>query len=200
MLFPRALLILTTGVLPALGATFGTVVTLAQPVADLVLDEARQRIYVVNTDANDVEVYATNTNPPHLTTHHPHGSHSPGRGSLAFRKLALCGVLRRFGHHHRQSHVGVVLDHLGGAFGQAPGHRGGIQRAGSDLDHRHRHGRGRAGHLRPHRLRQQRAGIHCDRPAGAHRSLASAALERYGAGRSQPPAGVLGWHHDRRGE
>jgi uncharacterized protein (TIGR03437 family) len=74
MLFPRALLILATGVLPALGATFGTVVTLAQPVADLVLDEARQRIYVVNTDANDVEVYATNTNPPHLTATIPTGA------------------------------------------------------------------------------------------------------------------------------
>src|SRR2546423_1291545 len=46
--------------LPCLAATFGTVVPHAQPLADLVIDEARRRLYVVNTASNQVEVYATN--------------------------------------------------------------------------------------------------------------------------------------------
>lgn len=71
---PRALWLLAAAVLPSSGATFGTVVTHAQPLADLVLDEARQRLYVVNTEANDVEVYATNTNPPRLTNTIPTGA------------------------------------------------------------------------------------------------------------------------------
>jgi uncharacterized protein (TIGR03437 family) len=39
----------------------------SQPLADLVLDEARKRIYVVNTAANQVEVYSTASNPPRQT-------------------------------------------------------------------------------------------------------------------------------------
>jgi DNA-binding beta-propeller fold protein YncE len=39
----------------------------AQPLADLALDEARRRIYVVNTASSQVEVYSTTTNPPRLT-------------------------------------------------------------------------------------------------------------------------------------
>ena len=72
-MFARALLMLVLGVAPSCCATFGTVVTHAQPLADLVLDEARQRIYLVNTEANQVEVYATNTNPPHLVATIPTG-------------------------------------------------------------------------------------------------------------------------------
>src|SRR5580765_2410962 len=53
--------------LPCLAATFGTVVPHAQPLADLVIDEARRRLYVVNTASNAVEVYATNVSPPRLT-------------------------------------------------------------------------------------------------------------------------------------
>src|SRR4051812_6090468 len=53
--------------LPCLAATFGTVVPHAQPLADLALDEARRRLYVVNTAANAVEVFSTTTNPPRLT-------------------------------------------------------------------------------------------------------------------------------------
>jgi len=60
-------LVLFLSALPSLAATFGTVVAHAQPLADLVLDEARKRIYVVNTASNQVEVYATNTNPPRQT-------------------------------------------------------------------------------------------------------------------------------------
>src|SRR3954469_10116210 len=48
-------------------ATFGTVVAHAQPLADLVIDEARRRLYVVNTASNQVEVYATNVSPPRQT-------------------------------------------------------------------------------------------------------------------------------------
>jgi len=64
----RPLLLLALGAFPSLGATFGTVVAHAQPLADLALDEARKRVYVVNTASNQVEVYATNTNPPRLTS------------------------------------------------------------------------------------------------------------------------------------
>ena len=63
----RPLLVFSLSALPSLAATFGTVVAHSQPLADLVLDEARRRIYVVNTASNQVEVYATNTNPPRQT-------------------------------------------------------------------------------------------------------------------------------------
>src|SRR5689334_2050806 len=53
--------------LPCLAATFGTVVPHAQPLADLAIDEPRRRLYVVNTASNQVEVYATNVNPPRQT-------------------------------------------------------------------------------------------------------------------------------------
>jgi len=55
-------------VLPSLGATFGTVVPHTLPIADLVLDEARKRVYLVNTYENQVDVYSTATNPPGPTT------------------------------------------------------------------------------------------------------------------------------------
>ena len=63
----RPLIALILSVLPCLGATFGTVVQHATPLADLALDEARKRLYVVNTAANQVEVYNTATNPPQNT-------------------------------------------------------------------------------------------------------------------------------------
>src|SRR5690242_3077260 len=53
--------------LPGFAATFGTVVPHAQPLADLAIDEARRRLYVVNTASNAIEVYATNVSPPRLT-------------------------------------------------------------------------------------------------------------------------------------
>src|SRR5690349_5107022 len=53
--------------LPCIAATFGTVVPHAQPLADLAIDEARRRLYVVNTASNAIEVYATNVSPPRLT-------------------------------------------------------------------------------------------------------------------------------------
>ena len=60
-------LLLVLSALPCLAATFGTVVPHAQPLADLVIDEARRRLYVVNTYSNSVEVYATNVSPPRQT-------------------------------------------------------------------------------------------------------------------------------------
>ena len=67
MSLSRALVLLCLSVLPSFGATFGTVVAHAQPLADLALDESRRRLYVVNTASNQVEVYSTTTNPPRLT-------------------------------------------------------------------------------------------------------------------------------------
>ncbi len=54
-------LLLVLSALPCLAATFGTVVPHAQPLADLVIDEGRRRLYVLNTLSNPptVEVYAT---------------------------------------------------------------------------------------------------------------------------------------------
>ena len=63
----RPLLLLLLAALSSFGATFGTVVAHASPLADLALDEARKRLYVVNTTSNQVEVYSTTTNPPRLT-------------------------------------------------------------------------------------------------------------------------------------
>src|SRR5438270_9096110 len=67
MVVLRALVVFAFLMLPLRGATFGTVVPHPQPLADLALDEARRRLYVVNTAANAVEAYATTTNPPRLT-------------------------------------------------------------------------------------------------------------------------------------
>src|ERR1035437_10875696 len=60
-------LLLVLSALPCLAATFGTGVPHAQPLADLVIDEARKRLYVVNTYSSTVEVYATNVSPPRQT-------------------------------------------------------------------------------------------------------------------------------------
>ena len=60
-------LLLVLSALPCFAATFGTVVPHTQAVADLVVDEARRRLYVLNTYTNTVEVYATNVTPPRQT-------------------------------------------------------------------------------------------------------------------------------------
>src|ERR1039457_4283417 len=61
------LLLLVLSALPCLAATFGTVVPHTPALADLVIDEGRQRLYVLNTISSTVEVYATNASPPRLT-------------------------------------------------------------------------------------------------------------------------------------
>ncbi len=66
----RPLLVLVLSAIPSVSATFGTPVTdPANPVtfADIALDEARQQLYVVNTAANEIEVYSTRTKPPKQT-------------------------------------------------------------------------------------------------------------------------------------
>ncbi len=60
-------LLLVLSALPCFAATFGTVVPHTPAFADLVIDEARKRLYAVNTISSTVEVYATNVNPPRLT-------------------------------------------------------------------------------------------------------------------------------------
>jgi uncharacterized protein (TIGR03437 family) len=55
-------------VVPFWGATFGTVVPHTLPLADLVLDQARKRIYLVDTDSSQIAVYSTANNPPTLVT------------------------------------------------------------------------------------------------------------------------------------
>src|SRR5438132_4658502 len=66
MSVPRALAVAVMA-LPCFAATFGTVVPHAQPLADIAIDETRRRLYVLNTASNQVEVYATNVNPPRQT-------------------------------------------------------------------------------------------------------------------------------------
>jgi uncharacterized protein (TIGR03437 family) len=70
-------------------ATFGTVVSHSSgQLTDLVLDERNNRLYVVNTGANTVEVYRTNTSPPAYQTSIKTDSQpiaiafSPGRRAL----------------------------------------------------------------------------------------------------------------------
>ena len=53
---------------PALGATFGTVVPIVGGAADIVLDEPRSRLYLVNSSLNQIQIYQTNFSPPRLQT------------------------------------------------------------------------------------------------------------------------------------
>ena len=64
----RPLCVCILSVLPSWGATFGTVVPHTQPIADLALDAARKRIYLVDTYSSQVDVYNTASNPPTLLT------------------------------------------------------------------------------------------------------------------------------------
>ncbi len=61
------LLLLVITALPCLAITFGTVVQHADSLADLVLDEGRKQLYVVNTASSLIEVYSTTSTPPRLT-------------------------------------------------------------------------------------------------------------------------------------
>jgi uncharacterized protein (TIGR03437 family) len=84
----RALAFITISVASAVAGTFGTVVPHSSALTDLVLDEKNSRLYVVNTGANTVEVYRTNTSPPSLlqsikTDSEPLAiAFSPGRRAL----------------------------------------------------------------------------------------------------------------------
>ena len=58
MLYLRCLLGALVCAATAFPATFGTVVPLVGGASDLVLDEARQRLYLVNTSQNRIEIYS----------------------------------------------------------------------------------------------------------------------------------------------
>jgi uncharacterized protein (TIGR03437 family) len=60
-------LLLVLSAMPCLAATFGTVVPHTPALADLVIDEGRKRLYLVNTIASTVEVYSTTSSIPRLT-------------------------------------------------------------------------------------------------------------------------------------
>src|SRR5581483_2544286 len=60
-----SLLVLT---LPGFAATFGTVVPIVGGAADIVLDEPRQKLYLVNSSLNQIQIYQTNFSPPRLQT------------------------------------------------------------------------------------------------------------------------------------
>src|ERR1043166_3002187 len=55
-------------VAPTFGATFGPVVPMVGGAADLVLDEPRNRLYLVNSSLNQIQIYQTNFSPPRLQT------------------------------------------------------------------------------------------------------------------------------------
>ncbi len=59
----RSLLLLALSAVPAYSATFGTVIPsqAAASYSDLLLDEPRQRLYLVNNSANRIEVWSTQT-------------------------------------------------------------------------------------------------------------------------------------------
>jgi len=71
MVLLRSWLVYSLSLLPGVAATFGTVVSNPQGqsgISDIVLDEARRRLYLVNTAGTRIDIYGTNTNPPRLTS------------------------------------------------------------------------------------------------------------------------------------
>jgi DNA-binding beta-propeller fold protein YncE len=64
----RALLVFSFWAWPSLGATFGTIVQHAQPITDMVVDDARKRLYLVSTATNQIEVFSTTSSPPRVAT------------------------------------------------------------------------------------------------------------------------------------
>lgn len=63
---PRLFLLVVLVALPSQAATFGTVNTVVGSVGDIVLDEARRRLYLVNSNANRLEVFSIAPNPTRL--------------------------------------------------------------------------------------------------------------------------------------
>ena len=62
MRFLGSLVVLFLSAWPAFTATFGTVVPIVGGAADIVLDEPRNRLYLVNSALNEIDVYQTNLN------------------------------------------------------------------------------------------------------------------------------------------
>ncbi len=71
-----ALAIPNVSLMAQTAATFGQVISLGATPADLVLDESRQRLYLVNQSANRVDIFST-------TTNSVIGNISVGKGPLA---------------------------------------------------------------------------------------------------------------------
>lgn len=72
MLMSRLLLLLLSlAWTPLAAATFGTVTTVVGSVGDIILDEGRRRLYLVNTNANRLEVYSLPPNPIRLVASIP---------------------------------------------------------------------------------------------------------------------------------
>src|SRR5512146_1510997 len=54
--------------MPAFSATFGTVVARPASFSDIVLDEARHRLYLANIGARQIDVFSIGTTTPQLST------------------------------------------------------------------------------------------------------------------------------------
>ena len=185
-------LLLVLSALPCLAATFGTVVPHAQPLADLVIDEARKRLYVVNTYSSTVEVYATNVSPPRADQHHQDRRDAPIGGALprnAHPPLSLRRLLRRFHPRHHRPQLGELLLRLQTTRRQTAGRGRRLQRQGPDLHRGHRHRRRGAGHLRS-RCRDNPGGV--GGSAGAGGARAASAERHHVSRREEPFAGIAG--------
>jgi uncharacterized protein (TIGR03437 family) len=76
--------------LPALGATFGVVVPHTAPVADIAVDEARKRLYVLNANPPQVEIYSIATKPPSL---------APGTSPIGVDAIPISMAMSRSGRY-----------------------------------------------------------------------------------------------------
>lgn len=61
---PRALIVSLISVLPCLSANFGTVINHTDALSDMVLDESRKSLYVLDPIASQVEVYSLSSRTP----------------------------------------------------------------------------------------------------------------------------------------
>jgi DNA-binding beta-propeller fold protein YncE len=158
-------------VLPSLGATFGTVVPHTLPVADLVLDEARKRVYLVNTYENQVDVYSTATNPPSSST------------SVKTSATPLAIAMSRSGKFLYVACYDAstldIIDLTSASFSKTSvtlaAKPEGVQRKGPYQHHRNRNGAGRAHHLRSLGVRLERLAGHRGGAARAHHAPTAAA-------------------------
>jgi len=77
---------------PALGATFGVVVPHTAPLADIAIDQARNRLYLLNPTVSPptVEVYNTAAKPPSL---------APGTSSIAVDPVPMSMAMSRSGQY-----------------------------------------------------------------------------------------------------
>ena len=184
-------LLLVLSALPCLAATFGTVVPHAQPLADLVIDEARRRLYVVNTSSNTVEVYATNVNPPRLTNAIKTNATPLSLAHVAqtpSRYLYVACYDELYSRYHRPE-FRQLLVRLQTAGRQTPGRGRRFQWQGPCHHRRHRD-RGRsADYLRSVTGKTQPVSVAPPAPGRAH---PASAQRHHVPGRKEPPADLAG--------